>query len=76
MKKVLVRVKVIAGARKEMFKKTSENAFNASVKEKAERNAANARVCVLVARYFRVVPNTVRITAGHHGKNKTLQVVV
>lgn len=77
-----IHVKVIAGARKESFlprparrgREISEDHFEISVKEKAERNMANARVLELVAEYFKVSKNKVRIVNGHRHPSKLLVV--
>ena len=41
---IYIRVKVSAGAKKENLKKIKNDHFEISVREKAERNMANARV--------------------------------
>ncbi len=69
-----IKVNVIAGARKEIFKVKSKDHFDISVKEKAERNMANARVIELVAKHFKVSENKVRIINGHHHPSKLLVV--
>lgn len=65
-----IHVKVRAGAGKEAFKKKSEDHFEISVREKAERNMANGRVLELVAMHFKVPVNKVRIVNGHHHPSK------
>ncbi len=67
-----IKVNVIAGAKKEIFKQKSKDHFDISVKEKAERNMANARVIELVAEYFKVTKNKVRIINGHHHPSKLI----
>ncbi len=67
-----IKVNVIAGARKEIFDKKSKDHFKISVKEKAERNMANTRVLELVAEYFKVSKNKVKIINGHHHSSKLL----
>ncbi len=67
-----IHAKVLAGASKESFKKKSEDHFEISVKEKAENNLANKRVLELVAEYFKVPLNKVRIINGHHHPSKLL----
>ncbi len=67
-----VHVKVTAGAKKESWKQKSEDHFEVSVKEKAERNMANSRVLELVAEYFTVPVNKVRIVNGHRHPSKLL----
>ena len=67
-------MKVTAGARKEVFKQKSDDDFEISVKEKAERNMANAQVLELVAEHFKVPKNKVRIVNGHRHPSKLLVV--
>ena len=67
-----VHVKVTAGARKETFSQKSEDHFEVSVREKAERNMANARVLELIACHFAVPTSKVRIINGHHHPSKLL----
>lgn len=67
-----IHVKVSAGAKQETFKKKNEDHFLVSVKEKAERNIANLRVLELMALYFKVPVNKVRIINGHKHPSKLL----
>jgi len=67
-----IRVKVLTGAKKEKFKKINEDHFEISVKEKAERNLANARVVEILAEYFNLAKNKIRIINGHHSPTKLL----
>lgn len=69
-----IHVKVIAGAKKEFLKQKSEDHFEISVKEKAERNMANSRVLELVAGHFKVLVSKVRIVNGHKHPSKLLVV--
>lgn len=69
-----IHVKVTAGSKKESWKKKSEDHFEISVKEKAERNMANARVLELVAKHFKVPLKKVRIVNGHRHPSKLLVV--
>jgi uncharacterized protein YggU (UPF0235/DUF167 family) len=67
-----IHAKVIAGAKRESFKQKSEDRFEISVREKAERNMANARVLELVAEHFSVPVSHVRIINGHKHPSKLL----
>lgn len=77
-----IHVKVTAGAGKESFSPRLDQAgqakspdhFEISVKEKAQRNMANTRVLELVAEYFKVPKNKVRIINGHKHPSKLLVV--
>lgn len=67
-----IHVKVKAGVKKESFVVKSFDSFLISIKEKAERNMANTRVLELVASYFKVPKNKVRIVNGHRSPSKLL----
>jgi len=67
-----IHVKVKAGAGEESFVKKREDSFKISVKEKAQRNLANARVLELIAEHFKVPKNKVRIINGHRHPSKLL----
>lgn len=67
-----IKVRVVAGAKKETLKKISATHFEISVKEKAEQNQANRRVIDLVAAHHNVPAKQVRIISGHHSPSKIL----
>ncbi len=71
---MLIHVKVNTGAKKELFEELSDTRFEASVREKPERNEANARVLELVARRFGVSSGSIKIITGHHSPSKILEV--
>ncbi len=70
-----VRVKVTPDARREKFEEIEKGVFVVAVKERAERNEANARVRELIARHFHVPEGKVRMLAGARGGNKTFDVI-
>lgn len=67
-----IRVKVVSSAKKEVFKKTNEDHFEISVKEKALQNLANNRIIELLSFHFKVSRGKVRIINGHHSPTKLL----
>lgn len=67
-----IKVKVNPGARKEIIKKKSSDSYLISVKEKAENNMANKRVCEVVASLCEVPLKNVKIISGHHKSSKLL----
>ena len=67
-----IKLKVTTGAKKEKIIKKSEDHFDISVKEPAERNMANKRVVELVRDYFKVYNGDVRIVSGHHSPSKII----
>ena len=69
-----IKVRVLAGAKKEEVQELSKNHFKISVREKPLQNLANRRVVELVARHFGVSPKTVRIVSGHHSPSKILSI--
>jgi len=73
---MFIKVKVQAGARKEKIEKKSDDHFIISVKEPAERNLANNRICEIIALNFNVPRKAVRIINGHQSPSKILSVAV
>ena len=69
-----IKVKVIAGSKKEEIKKNKVDSYQISVKEKAERNLANRRICEIVASMYKVKPGKVRIISGHQSPSKILSI--
>lgn len=69
-----IKVRVSAGAKKELFAKVSDDSFLVSVKELAEQNLANRRVLGLVALHFGINPKQIRIISGHHSPGKILSI--
>jgi uncharacterized protein YggU (UPF0235/DUF167 family) len=67
-----IKVRVKAGERKEKIDKKALNTFNISVKEKAENNQANRRICEIVSSVYGVQLKEVRIVSGHHKSSKLL----
>ena len=68
-----VRVKVITAAKKEEIKK-KKDAYIICVKEKAERNLANRRICLIIAKLYNVSVKNVRIVGGHQNTSKILSI--
>lgn len=69
-----IKVKVQAGAKREIITKKSKNSYVISVKEKAERNLANKRICEIMSSLFGVSVKSVRIINGHQGPSKLLSI--
>jgi uncharacterized protein YggU (UPF0235/DUF167 family) len=69
-----IKIKVTAGARKEKLIQISEDHFEISVREKAERNRANARVREMIAEFFSVPIGKTKIISGAHSPGKIFNV--
>ena len=67
-----IKVVVRAGERKEELKQTKEDHFEIKVKEKAEKNMANRRVIEMLALFFKLPQNKIRVVNGHHHPHKLL----
>ena len=71
---MFIHVKVSAGSKKEELNQKSDDHFEVSVREKAERNLANNRVVELIANHFKISKSNVRIINGHHNPTKLLSI--
>ena len=69
-----IKVRVIAGSKRESIAQKSADHFNVHVREEAERNMANKRVLELIALHYGVPAGKVRIINGHHSPGKILSV--
>lgn len=69
-----IKVRVQAGAKNEKITKKSKDTYIISVKEKAERNLANRRICEIMANIFKIPTKSVRIISGHQSPSKILSV--
>jgi len=67
-----VKVNVLPGAKKEKIERVKSDHFNISVREKAERNAANTRVLEVLAAFLGVSKSSVKIITGHHSRSKII----
>ena len=68
-------MRVYAGMKHERFVETEPHHFEAIVREPASQNAANRRVCALVADAYNVPTQRVRIVSGHHSPQKILTIM-
>ena len=75
MENIYIKVRVKTGQKKEIVTETSKTSFSISVKEKAERNFANARVIKIIAERLGVPVKKIRIVSGHHSPSKLLSVI-
>jgi uncharacterized protein YggU (UPF0235/DUF167 family) len=71
-----VKVRVIAGSKKEEVTLEKPGYFKIFVREKAKQNLANKRIVEIVAREHHIKPSQVRIISGHHSPSKLLSVDV
>ena len=69
-----IKVKVTAGAKKEKVTRVSENTFEISVKEKAERNMANTRIRGILAEQYGKTVGKVKIVKGHRSAKKLFEI--
>ena len=69
-----IKIKVQARAKREVITKKSKNSYIISVKEPAERNLANKRICQIIASLFNVPIKTVHIINGHQSSSKMLSI--
>lgn len=71
-----IKVRVVAGSKKEQVVLEKPNYFKIFVREKAKQNMANKRILEIIAREHHIKPAQVRIISGHHSPSKLLSVDV
>jgi len=72
---IYVKVKVKTSAKKESVKKISDDKFEISIREPAEKGLANERILELVREHFKVYNvKEVRLVSGHHSPHKIISI--
>jgi uncharacterized protein YggU (UPF0235/DUF167 family) len=71
-----IRVKVLAGVKKEVVKELGENRLEIHVKEPAEANMANKRVTEILSARLGVSVKKIKIINGHHHPVKLFSVEI
>jgi uncharacterized protein YggU (UPF0235/DUF167 family) len=69
-----IKVKVQVGAKTEKITQKSDDTYIIMVKEKAERNMANKRICEIIASLFNISTKSIRIISGHQSPSKILSI--
>ena len=69
-----VKVRVVAGMRKEKIIQKDPVTFEMVLKEPAERNLANKRIRAILAEVYNTKEGNVRIVTGHHSQSKIFDV--
>lgn len=69
-----LKVEVVAGAKKEIVKKLSNDSFAVSVRQEAEQNQANKRVLEIVRAQFGDSRVITKIVSGHRSPSKIISV--
>ena len=67
-----IHVKVKTNTKKEVLEKIDDSHFAVSVREKAERNEANARIIEVLRNHFGT--RSVRIINGHYSPSKLFSI--
>ncbi|HOI60196.1 MAG TPA: DUF167 domain-containing protein [Candidatus Pacearchaeota archaeon] len=71
---MLIKVKCYPLSKKELITKKDENSFEIYIKEKPERGEANKRVFNILAEYFNIKPNKIRLVKGAKSPNKIFEI--
>jgi hypothetical protein len=67
-------IKVKPRAKENGIEKIDKNHFVVSVKEPPEKGKANKAILGLLAEEFQVSSTDIKIIAGHHSKNKIVEI--
>ncbi len=71
---MLVKVKVIAGAKKEKIIKKDNNSFEVWVKEKPIKGTANRAVLNCLTNYLKLDKEKIRLIKGFRERNKIFEI--
>lgn len=73
---MLIRVKVFPKSKEEEIIKKSKNSFDIKVKEKPERGLANMATISLLAYYFEVPREKIRLIKGFKERSKIFEIII
>jgi len=71
---MLIKIKVFPGEKKRKVIKKAENRFEIRVKAKPQEGQANREVVQLLADYFQVSGERVKLLRGTKRRNKTFEI--
>jgi len=69
-----IHIKVLTNQKEERVFERKPGYFDVSVREKPEQNQANRKIIQIVAGYFKIEPEQVRMISGHHKPSKILSI--
>lgn len=72
----MIKVKAFPGSKIEEIIKKSENSFDVKVKEKPVQGQANRAIIAVLADYFKISKNKVRLIKGFRERNKIFEILV
>ena len=72
---MLIKVKVFPRTKKEKIVKKEKDSFEIFVREKPEKGLANQRVKEILASYFNLSENRIKLIKGGKSKNKIFEIM-
>jgi uncharacterized protein YggU (UPF0235/DUF167 family) len=72
---MLIKIKVFPGSKKESVEKKSEDSFAVYLREKAEKGMANKKLRGIIAAYFNVNEERIKIVQGGRSRNKIIDIL-
>lgn len=71
---MFIKVKVFVNSKKQEIIEKENSGFEIKVKEKAENNLANERVVKILANYFKISENSVKLVKGRKQRSKIFRI--
>ena len=71
----IIRVRAFPDARKEHIEEVESYILRIFVREPAKDNRANRKILDLVADFYTIPRNKLRMISGHHGMSKMIEVL-
>lgn len=71
---MFLKIRAKVNAKKESVVKKDDETFIIAVREKAERNDANHRICQIIADFYGLTTKKVHIIKGHQSPSKLLEI--
>ena len=72
---MLIHIKIEPESKVDSVTEKNKTSFIVKVREEAKDNKANNKMLFLLAKYFKIEKNKLRIITGHHSPSKILEIL-
>jgi uncharacterized protein YggU (UPF0235/DUF167 family) len=69
-----IHIKALTNQKEDRISERKPGYFEVLVREKPEQNQANRKIIQILAEYFKIKPEKVRMISGHHKPSKIFDI--
>lgn len=72
---MLIKIKALTNCKKERLVKKDVDSFEIRIKQRPINNQANLKIIKILANYFNLPENKIKLIRGHKYKNKIFEIL-